>query len=363
MFACNQSNSFHDASFFFCERLPYYEIDQLDNLFRGIHLISCLYLSQHPTGSIDHVSIRQLQLMLLKFALILGVDFMENITFDGICPKNLVASLSGAGSASQSLADQENGDRITNGGKKDLHEWPGAGEGCNGKRKSRFATGLSTNKEEEENLLSSSSDQLDGNVCGRGSRFDPADISVPVSATRSASSSSTSSLSTSCNGRSAGNGCGNSCSKESSGTESENENLQDDNGHLPHAVNRGQHPASGSRHACDESNERTAAPILPNSCDHRHQSCSCCCHKHSVGQSYWSDPDAVQYQTGAFAHFSITSPHPATASAFTDYESMLLRLHGFQFDVVLGADGRRNTLADHFPRKRIPRSSGDRYYS
>lgn len=294
--------------------------------------------------------------MLLKFALILGVDFMENITFDGICPKNLVTSLSGAGHVSES-GRSAGKDRIPS--RSQLNQWsdgraqPKGGKSCNGKRKTRFTSDLSTNNEEEENLLlSSSSDQLDGNVCGRRSRFDPADKSA-VSATRSASSSSTSSSSTSCNGRSAGNGGENGCSGESSGTESENENLAEDNGHLPHAMDRDRDPAYSPRRSGDGISERPADTLSPNnSCDRRHQTCSCCCHKHSAGQSFWcSDPDAAQYQTGAFAHFSVTSPHPATASTFADYGSMLTRLHGFQFDVVLGADGRRNTLADHFPRK------------
>lgn len=42
--------------------------------------------SKFCAGSIDHISIRQLQLMLLKVALILGCDFQENCAFEQICP-------------------------------------------------------------------------------------------------------------------------------------------------------------------------------------------------------------------------------------------------------------------------------------
>ena len=41
------------------------------------------------SGSLDHISIRQLQLMLLKIALILGCDFVDNVEFDEICPLSL----------------------------------------------------------------------------------------------------------------------------------------------------------------------------------------------------------------------------------------------------------------------------------
>ena len=41
------------------------------------------------SGSIDHVSIRQLQMMLLKVALILGCDFVDNVAFEAICPLSI----------------------------------------------------------------------------------------------------------------------------------------------------------------------------------------------------------------------------------------------------------------------------------
>jgi hypothetical protein len=40
-------------------------------------------------GAIDHVSIRQLQLMLLKVALIVGCDYVDNVAFERICPHSI----------------------------------------------------------------------------------------------------------------------------------------------------------------------------------------------------------------------------------------------------------------------------------
>ena len=42
---------------------------------------------QFCVGSIDHISIRQLQLILLKIALIYGLVFVPNVAFDEICPR------------------------------------------------------------------------------------------------------------------------------------------------------------------------------------------------------------------------------------------------------------------------------------
>jgi hypothetical protein len=44
-------------------------------------------------GSIDHISIRQIQLILLKIALIFGLKFVPNVTFDKLCPKLINRSL------------------------------------------------------------------------------------------------------------------------------------------------------------------------------------------------------------------------------------------------------------------------------
>ena len=42
---------------------------------------------QFCVGSIDHVSIRQLQLILLKIAIIYGLKFVPNVAFEEICPR------------------------------------------------------------------------------------------------------------------------------------------------------------------------------------------------------------------------------------------------------------------------------------
>lgn len=101
--------------------------------------------------------------------------------------------------------------------------------------------------------------------------------------------------------------------------------------------------------------------------------CSCCCHLHSVKNlNFNCESDARgkwtpkftsstststcssvnnSSKTGAFAHFSITSVNPTTASDLVNYSEILVKLHKINFDVVLGADGRRATLSDYFPRK------------
>ena len=45
-------------------------------------------------GSIDHIAIRQIQLILLKIALIYGLEFQPNVTFDKLCPKLLLQNSS-----------------------------------------------------------------------------------------------------------------------------------------------------------------------------------------------------------------------------------------------------------------------------
>uniref|UniRef100_H2ZHW2 F-actin monooxygenase n=1 Tax=Ciona savignyi TaxID=51511 RepID=H2ZHW2_CIOSA len=41
---------------------------------------------QFCSGAIDHISIRQLQLILLKLTLLLGVEIIVNVSFEGLCP-------------------------------------------------------------------------------------------------------------------------------------------------------------------------------------------------------------------------------------------------------------------------------------
>lgn len=47
------------------------------------------FYGQFCFGSIDHISIRQLQLVLLKIALLYGLKFHPNVSFDHLCPRNL----------------------------------------------------------------------------------------------------------------------------------------------------------------------------------------------------------------------------------------------------------------------------------
>jgi hypothetical protein len=44
------------------------------------------FFGKFCAGSIDHISIRQLQCILLKVALILGVEFHESVSFDQLVP-------------------------------------------------------------------------------------------------------------------------------------------------------------------------------------------------------------------------------------------------------------------------------------
>ena len=236
-------------------------------------------------GSIDHVSIRQLQLMLLKFALILGVDFIENITFDEICPKSLVPSL---------------------------------------KSKSESQNGCSDNSSHD----SEATDQCNSCPDSKGKESLPDEqISASDSISDAASSGSHNSslaASSSSGGRKA--------KRNVKFNDCENENIDDDD-----------------KLRMQASREKR---LIKTRKSDKMESCVCCCHIHSAGRSYWhKDATFAKYQTGAYAHFSLTSHRPTTASSLIDYDQVLQRLHGFQFNIVLGADGRRNTLADHFPRK------------
>ena len=44
------------------------------------------FFGKFCAGSIDHISIRQLQCILLKVSLILGVEFHENVSFESLIP-------------------------------------------------------------------------------------------------------------------------------------------------------------------------------------------------------------------------------------------------------------------------------------
>ena len=84
--------------------------------------------------------------------------------------------------------------------------------------------------------------------------------------------------------------------------------------------------------------------------------CSCCCHLHrsssflnESGRPFWSH--LPKNYIGAYAHFSLTSSTPSTATTLVNYDLLLEKLHTYPFDILIGGDGRRNTLNDNFPRK------------
>jgi len=184
--------------------------------------------------------------MLLKFALILGVDFVENMTFEEICPKNLLVSSSDGSSH------------------------------------------LSTNSIDSKcDTIPEEDDALDGNV-------------LICSGKRKSEQNSSSSCVSS----------------------DEEKELR--------------------RNLLSSSSSNTSSPSKSFS-ESNSSGCSCCCHVHC------NQEEEDQDKTGVHAHFSVTSR--STSTSYTDYPSLLDQLHSTAFDVILGADGRRNTLADHFPRK------------
>lgn len=280
-----------------------------------LHLITFLIVSfnllMHPsinTGSIDHVSIRQLQLMLLKFALILGIDFVENVTFEEICPKTLTVSLSNE-TSSLSSSSRLTGkcNEIAECDEEEIHETDDTK--CHWRKNTQ-----------ERN----ESDSPDGNCL----------------------SSST-----------------NSSDNNSSTRKNSNSRLNEKPGYDD---NSDQDPLLSNSSRSRSSRSRSSLTISLSK-DTKEQriskfSCQCCCHLHSNNKVNQSSREASSFD-GAFAHFSLTSSHISTPSVsnnhpgipsatfVNDYPAMLSRLHSLPFHVVLGADGRRNTLADHFPRK------------
>ena len=223
--------------------------------------------------------------MLLKVALILGCEFIENVTFEEICPKNVVG-----------LCNKENDDPRVTSSTNGTHP-------ATPKRKCSVPTDLPTNGEV---------DDVDGNICGIASKLasdsdinfaDDDDDIIP------------------------GNGivCSESDSEEtSSDTEVEKFEEQEE---------LKERQASNQQYISDG-----------------HSRCACCCHLHA-GNLWDSSNSTDEHYSGAMAHFSITSSNPATASHLVDYDFLVKKLHTYQFDVLLGADGRRNTLCENFPRK------------
>lgn len=224
--------------------------------------------------------------MLLKFALILGVEFVDNVTFEEICPKNVVPSLSPKSGVN--LRKAFNG----NGKLSPLAEIP---DGNSSSRKTNGDNGI--NSSTSPSSPSSTSSPVDDYQMMREKLL--------------GSSSSGNSTSSPTNSR---------------------------------------------------GNNRLAGTTESNSA-----SCTCCCHLHHHSASTSNSSSSCQHHhlPGAYAHFSITSNGiftnggrspitPTTSMTPTtpfDFPSLLSRLHSTPFHVILGADGRRNTLADYFPRK------------
>lgn len=223
--------------------------------------------------------------MLLKFALTLGVDFVENVTFEEICPKNLTVSLS-----HESLSSRLTG---------------------------RFDEITECDDETDDTKCRRHQDHCDDNK-----QSDSPD--------------------------------GNCLSSSSSNTTS------------PSKKSSNQNSSSSDQNPLLSSRSRSSLTISVSKDSRRSSCCDCCCHIHEdkSNDSTEGNKSSCNFD-GAFAHFSLTSCNPTTPSTTTsssttspfssafvnDYPGMLSRLHSTPFHVILGADGRRNTLADHFPRK------------
>ncbi|RWS28213.1 hypothetical protein B4U80_06305, partial [Leptotrombidium deliense] len=211
-------------------------------------------------GSIDHVSIRQLQLMLIKLALIIGCEFIENITFEEICPRNVTSNKS----SSRQTSPSGSASPTTPTCKRKMsfcYEKENVDGNC-----------ISAVPEEEEGTIETTSKEADRQTC---SVF-----------------------------------------------------------------------ATDKRKDSEELSEKS---------DHEmrqaHTDCHCCCHRHRRVPASDAWTGINDSYVGAFAHFSVTSGNPLTASACVDYNSLLKKLHTYPFNILIGADGRRNTLTDFFPRK------------
>ena len=287
-------------------------------------------------GSIDHVSIRQLQLMLLKFALILGVNFVENITFEEMCPKSLTVSLSKHEQmSSNGQCNSECNCHVTPMSQQ-LNLKPNCDECC---------LNCTSDDVTDGNVLthcctSANKRRHTGNTSTTGGTSNDVNELLKNSSTKLLTPPSSSS----------------SMDDEDFVDEDEEQKVPDMDECM---TSRGRGKSLTGHEftngivdvGADENCKRLN---LNSSYNFKSPKCSCCCHLHSnlnedeksLGVNWTSN-----CKTGAYAHFSITSVNPTTASDFVNYDEMLKKLHTIHFDVVLGADGRRATLSDYFPRK------------
>lgn len=248
--------------------------------------------------------------MLLKVALILGCEFIENVTFEEICPRSLVGFNN----------NKNNGE--TKGTEVPAPSTPSSSSPVlTPKRKCSFATELSSTCE---------GDETDGNICSQAEV--PADEVIELvdefSGTSDSEEDSDSSPELSADG------------KKVKSKEEEDEGIKE-----RLEANKGSRRASTT----------SASELKVTEAEVIKVKCTCCCHLHGAGSEKQSTVVSSCHQPsnclGAYAHFSVTSANPTTASSLVDYNRLVDKLNGYQFNVILGADGRRNTLNENFLRK------------
>lgn len=308
--------------------------------------------------------------MLLKFALIIGVDFTENITFEEICPRNLIP-FNICGDSNQVGAESTSFLPVTGSSATDskIIAKEKMQPGCEMKREElcassndpltvsgleRKRTDTNPSKPDDDDYdpipTKEGRNEVDENVC-----FDDKKKSknlLPVSHHQ--------------------------CRYSVEEVNTHHASSTEENFDPPHRKKPASAVESAGRVSADESSDETSSSsendiketrseslfkgtdeegIKIRECEKGNgesnhneiHSCFCCCHLHLKNDSHhWKSSDNY---VGALAHFSINSKNPATASPYVDYDKILSKLHSFEFDVVLGADGRRNTLSDNFPRK------------
>lgn len=339
---------------------PQYKLNSFFILSILVHFtFSLISLLSPLSGSIDHVSIRQLQLMLLKFALILGVNFVENVTFDEMCPKSFTASLS-----TEEAATANKNHQCT----------------CNGSMTS-MSQQLNSKANCDECCLNCSSDDVDGNVlsnvCNVGNkRRHTGNITVNGAFTKVIDTTSESTttrndvhqlladaksehlLTPPSSSSSMDDEEYDDANDDDDDDDDESEKSRQDVNECMTSRSRRTHSSVQSTTETSRNNgeavlsEESSKLKCTSSLNGKNvaSSCSCCCHLHSSSMNNANDDDG-RLNTGAYAHFSIASSNPATASDYVNYDNIVKKLHEIHFDVVLGADGRRATLSDYFPRK------------
>lgn len=246
-------------------------------------------------GSIDHVSIRQLQLILLKVALIIGCEFIENIAFEEICPKSLFDN---------QTDNKENKISST----------------CNCS---------TTSFNESDKVLPQPTTKRKLNSSKESAKNDDSNMYLDEYLAKESGGSSHSRPDEKCS---------NSSGEEDS--EIDSDTSSNDMGEENKTLN------PDDEEGVKEKKSQESVKLK-----NVKENCNCCCHLHVNDDRirYWLQ--GKRNMVGAYAHFSLTSSNPATSSANVNYEYLLKKLHKFPFNILIGADGRRNTLNDNFPRK------------